>query len=204
MVADQLASRDIGDEQVLEAMRVVPRHLFVPIEMRWFAYQDSPLPIGLNQTISQPYIVALMTQLCDPSKDEKALEVGTGSGYQAAVLSRLVSEVYTVEIIPELARRAKGTLSQLGYNNVFVRQSDGYQGWPEMAPFDIVLVTAAAPVIPGPLIDQLGEGGRLIMPVGEIGGVQVLTLLTKKNGKVEERQVTGVRFVPMTGKVLLQ
>jgi len=202
MVVHQLASRDIDDERVLSVMREVPRHLFVPPEMRIFAYQDSPLPIGLNQTISQPYIVALMTQLADPSGDEKALEIGTGSGYQAAVLSRLVDRVYTVEIIPELARRAEKTLKEVGCDNVFVRPGDGYQGWAEEAPFDIVLVTAAARVVPQPLIEQLAEGGRLVMPVGETGGVQVLTRLTKENGKIKEERILGVRFVPMTGEVL--
>ncbi len=201
MVVHQLASRDIDDQRVLEAMRRIPRHLFVPPEMRAFAYQDSPLPIGLNQTISQPYIVALMTQLALPRKDDKALEVGTGSGYQAAVLSRLVSEVYTIEIIPELAERAGAILKELAYENVHVREGDGYRGWPEKAPFDIVLVTAAADVIPEPLIEQLAEGGRLIMPVGEIGGIQVLTRLTKKEGRIEKEQISGVRFVPMTGEV---
>jgi protein-L-isoaspartate(D-aspartate) O-methyltransferase len=204
MVANQLASRDIDDKRVLEVMGQVPRHLFVPAGMRAYAYQDNPLPIGLNQTISQPYIVALMTQLADPSEDNKALEVGTGSGYQAAVLSRLVNEVYTIEIIPGLAERARTILKELGYENVFVRQGDGYQGWPENAPFDIVLVTAAATVIPEPLIEQLAEGGRLIMPVGEVGGVQVLTRLTKKDGKIEKERVLGVRFVPMTGEVQKQ
>lgn len=200
MVEQQLASRDIENRRVLEAMREVPRHFFVPAAMRALAYQDSPLPIGSGQTISQPYIVALMTQLADPSEDKKALEVGTGSGYQAAVLSRLVSEVYTIEIVPELVERSKRVLKELGYDNVFVRQGDGYQGWPEEAPFDIVLVTAAAPRIPQPLIEQLAEGGRLIMPVGQIDGVQVLTRLTRRNGKLEEERVLGVRFVPMTGE----
>jgi len=204
MVTSQLASRDIDNERVLEVMERVPRHLFVPEGMRAYAYQDSPLPIGLNQTISQPYIVALMTQLANPSKEMKALEIGTGSGYQAAVLSRLVNEVYTVEIIPELAERAESVLKELGYENVFVRQGDGYLGWPEKGPYDIVLVTAAAEVIPEPLIEQLSEGGRLIMPVGEVGGIQVLTRLTKKNGEIERERVLGVRFVPMTGQVLQQ
>jgi protein-L-isoaspartate(D-aspartate) O-methyltransferase len=204
MVARQLASRDIEHPRVLEVMGQVPRHLFVPESMRAFAYQDSPLPIGLNQTISQPYIVALMTQLAQPFENMKALEIGTGSGYQAAVLSRLVKEVYTVEIIPELADRAKSTLNECGYENVFIRQGDGYQGWPENGPFDIVLVTAAAETIPEPLIDQLAEGGRLIMPVGEVGGIQVLTRLTKKDGKIREERVLGVRFVPLTGQALEQ
>jgi protein-L-isoaspartate(D-aspartate) O-methyltransferase len=182
-------------------MAEVPRHLFVPAAMRSFAYQDSPLPIGLSQTISQPYIVALMTQLAEPNKDDRALEIGTGSGYQAAVLSRLVGNVYSVEIIPELAERSRATLDSLGYTNVSVRQGDGYEGWPEEAPFDVVLVTAAAKIIPKPLVEQLAEGGRLIMPIGETGGVQVLTRLRKKNGKIEKERILGVRFVPMTGEV---
>jgi protein-L-isoaspartate(D-aspartate) O-methyltransferase len=201
MVAYQLAARDIDDERVLEAMSEVPRHLFVPDEMRAYAYRDSPLPIGLNQTISQPYIVALMTQLADPGGEKKALEVGTGSGYQAAVLSRLVKRVFSIEIVPELASRAQSVLAELGYSNVSVRQGDGYRGWPEEAPFDIIMVTAAAEVIPEPLIEQLAEGGRLIMPVGEIGGIQVLTRLTKTKDKIKKERVLGVRFVPMTGEV---
>ena len=201
MVVRQLASRDIHDARVLEAMREVPRHRFVPEGMRPYAYQDSPLPIGLQQTISQPYIVALMTQLAEPSEEKKALEVGTGSGYQAAVLSRVVKQVFSVEIIPELAERARGTLEELNYDNVQVRHGDGYRGWPEEAPFDIVLVTAAAAVIPEPLIEQLAEGGKLVMPVGETDGVQVLTRLTKRSGKIESERIMGVRFVPMTGKV---
>lgn len=204
MVAYQLAARDIADKRVLEAMTEVPRHLFVPESMRALAYQDSPLPIGLNQTISQPYIVALMTQLAEPKENDKALEVGTGSGYQAAVLSRLVESVYSIEIVAELAERAKSVLNGLGYANVVVQQGDGYKGWPEEAPFDIVLVTAAAKVIPEPLIEQLAEGGRLIMPVGETAGVQVLTRLTKKNGSIQKEEILGVRFVPMTGEVLLR
>ena len=204
MVAQQLAARDIEDERVLQAMAEVPRHRFVPEGMRPFAYQDSPLPIGLEQTISQPYIVALMTQLADPAEGKKALEVGTGSGYQAAVLSRLVDKVYSIEIIPELAERAESILTELGYSNVSVRQGDGYQGWPEEAPFDIILVTAAAEVVPEPLIEQLAEGGRLIMPVGEMGGVQVLTRLIKKGGQIRRERILGVRFVPMTGEVLKQ
>ncbi len=201
MVETQLKSRDIQDERVLEAMKKVPRHLFMPASVRQYAYIDSPVPIGQGQTISQPYIVGLMTQTVDPKPGDRALEVGTGSGYQAAVLGELVQEVYTIEIIPALAERAEKTLSEWGYDNVEVRQGDGYQGWPEQAPFDIILVTAAPEVIPQPLIDQLAEGGRLVVPVGAQGEIQTLTLLTKEQGEVKRTYITDVRFVPMTGEV---
>jgi len=201
MVATQLRARDIRDSRVLDAMREVPRHLFVPEEIRHMAYQDSPLPIGLNQTISQPYIVALMTQLAEPRAGDRAFEVGTGSGYQAAVLSRLVGEVYTVEIIEPLADRARTVLEEVGYENVHVRAGDGYAGWPEEAPFDIILVTAAAPRVPEPLVEQLREGGRLVIPVGAPTAVQQLILLRKEGGRLRERRVIPVRFVPMTGQV---
>lgn len=201
MVATQLRARDIRDSRVLDAMREVPRHLFVPEEIRHLAYQDSPLPIGLNQTISQPYIVALMTQLAEPRAGDRAFEVGTGSGYQAAVLSRLVGEVYTVEIIEPLADRARTVLEEVGYENVHVRAGDGYAGWPEEAPFDIILVTAAAPRVPEPLVEQLREGGRLVIPVGAPAAVQQLILLRKEGGRLRERRVIPVRFVPMTGQV---
>jgi len=201
MVLQQLEARDIHNHRVLQAMREVPRHFFIPESWRSQAYGDYPLPIGLNQTISQPYIVALMTQLADPKKDYRALEIGTGSGYQAAVLSRLVSEVYTVEIVPELAERAGKTLKELGYTNVFVRSGDGYKGWPENGLFDLIMITAAAPRIPDPLIEQLAENGRLVMPLGEPGWVQQLIILEKKEGKVRRRDSILVRFVPMTGEV---
>jgi protein-L-isoaspartate(D-aspartate) O-methyltransferase len=201
MVETQLESRDIQSERVLEAMKKVPRHLFMPASVRQYAYVDSPVPIGQGQTISQPYIVGLMTQTVDPKPGDRALEVGTGSGYQAAVLGELVQEVYTIEIITELAERAGKTLSELGYDNVEVRQGDGYQGWPEKAPFDIILVTAAPEIIPQPLIDQLAEGGRLVVPVGPQGEIQTLTLVTKEKGEVQRTHITGVRFVPMTGEV---
>jgi protein-L-isoaspartate(D-aspartate) O-methyltransferase len=199
MVESQLESRNISNRRVLETMGTVPRHLFMPLEAREYAYVDNPVPIGEEQTISQPYIVALMTQVADPASRDRALEIGTGSGYQAAVLSKLVAEVYTIEIIPALAERARETLSQLGYGNVEVRQGDGYQGWPEKAPFEIILVTAAAREIPAPLIEQLAEKGRLVMPVGRVGGIQKLILLTKSNGQVRKTFITDVRFVPMTG-----
>ncbi len=201
MVETQLKSRDIQSERVLEAMKKVPRHLFMPESVRQYAYIDSPVPIGQEQTISQPYIVGLMTQAVDPKPGDRALEVGTGSGYQAAVLGELVQEVYTIEIILDLAERAGKTLSELGYDNVEVRQGDGYQGWPEKAPFDIILVTAAPEIIPQPLIDQLAEGGRLVVPVGPQGEIQTLTLVTKEKGEVQRTHLTGVRFVPMTGEV---
>ena len=201
MVETQLKSRDIRNERVLEAMKKVPRHLFMPASVRQYAYVDSPIPIGQSQTISQPYIVALMTQTVDPKPGDRSLEVGTGSGYQAAVLGELVQEVYTIEIIPDLAERAEKALAELGYDNVEVRQGDGYQGWPEKAPFDIILITAAPEEIPQPLIDQLAEGGRLVVPVGPQGEVQTLTLVTKEKGEVKRAYITDVRFVPMTGEV---
>lgn len=200
MVQLHLEARDIENRRVLEAMKTVPRHRFVPARVREYSYADNPLPIGQKQTISQPYIVALMSQVADPKPKDRALEIGTGSGYQAAVLAELVQEVYTIEIIPELAQRSEKLLSELGYENVRLRQGDGYQGWPDKAPFDIILVTAAAPKIPEPLLEQLAERGRLVMPVGSTGGVQVLTLVTKKDGKLRRELITGVRFVPLTGK----
>lgn len=201
MVESQLRSRDIWDRKVLETMGKVPRHEFVPQAVKHLAYEDHPLPIGLRQTISQPYIVALMTQLADPRKEAKALEIGTGSGYQAAVLAELVDQVYTIEIVPELARRSATLLKRLGYENVFARAGDGYLGWPEAAPFDVILVTAAAGRIPEPLQEQLAEGGRLVIPVGDPGRVQKLLLLTKEEGRIRRQDVLSVRFVPMTGKI---
>ena len=200
MVELQLESRDIHNRRVLEVMRKVPRHLFMPAGVRQYAYVDSPVPIGEEQTISQPYIVALMTQTVDPQPHHRVLEIGTGSGYQAAVLAELVGEVYTIEIIAVLAERARQTLADLGYDNVEVLHGDGYQGWPEKAPFDIILVTAAPEEIPQPLIDQLAEGGKLVAPVGEVGGIQALTLLTRKEGEIHTTHITDVRFVPMTGE----
>jgi protein-L-isoaspartate(D-aspartate) O-methyltransferase len=201
MVRQQLEARDINNPRVLQAMREVPRHLFIPPEWRSQAYGDYPLPIGLGQTISQPYIVALMTQLSDPREEYRALEVGTGSGYQAAVLGKLVKEVYTIEIVPDLAERARETLEENGFKNVFVKAGDGYQGWKEKSPFDLVLITAAAPRIPDPLVEQLAEGGRMVMPLGEPGWIQQLIILEKKDGKLKRRDSISVRFVPMTGEV---
>ena len=202
MVAEQLAGpgRDIRDGRVLEAMRKVPRHEFVPAEMRAHAYRDRPLPIGQGQTISQPYIVAFMTEQLQPRRTDRVLEIGTGSGYQAAVLAELVAEVYSIEIVEALARRASRDLRRLGYTNVFTRSGDGYLGWPEKAPFDAVIVTCAPERIPQPLVDQLKEGGRMIIPVGPDGGVQELYLLEKREGEVRKRAVLPVRFVPMTRK----
>jgi len=202
MVTEQLASpgRDIRDPRVLRAMGKVPRHEFVPADLRAYAYRDRPLPIGYEQTISQPYIVAFMTEKLRPSPEDRVLEVGTGSGYQAAVLSELVKEVYTIEIVDELAKRAARDLRRLGCTNVFPRAGDGYLGWPEKAPFDAVIVTCAPERIPRPLVDQLKEGGRMIIPVGPDGGVQELYLLEKRQGRIEKRAVLPVRFVPMTRK----
>jgi len=196
MVESQIAQRGIKDKSVLDAMRKVPRHLLVPEKVRPYAYDDMPLPIGEGQTISQPYIVALMTELIKPNKDMKVLEIGTGSGYQAAVLAEIVREVYTIEIFESLGIRAERDLIALGYKNIHVRVGDGYKGWPEQAPFDAIIVTAAPEEIPQPLIDQLAEGGRMIIPVGEVGKVQQLILGEKSKGKFKTRFVSSVRFVP--------
>lgn len=199
MVEEQIRSRGVTAPRVLAAMETVPRHLFVPDAERGNAYADRPLPIGARQTISQPYIVALMTSLLDVQPGDRILEVGTGSGYQAAVLSRLARKVYSVEILEPLANRARRTLSVVGYNNVHVRVGDGYKGWPEEAPFDGIIVTAAAPRVPEPLLRQLKPGGRLVIPVGE--GYQDLEVLTKRaDGGFDRTKVLPVRFVPMTGE----
>jgi len=191
----------ITDERVLEAMRAVPRHRFVPLALQNDAYKDTPLPIGHDQTISQPYIVALMTQLLEPRPGDVVLEVGTGSGYQAAVLAEIVDRVYTIEIVRPLGERAREALEDTGYDNVFVRIGDGYQGWPNHAPFDAIIVTAAPEHVPQPLIDQLKPGGRMVIPVGERYGTQELRLLTKReDGALDERVIEAVRFVPMTGQ----
>ncbi len=198
MVNKQLQMRDITNKEVLNAMRIVPRHHFVPEEMQAHAYDDSPLPIGHKQTISQPYIVALMTQLAEVKPGDRVLEIGTGSGYQAAVLAELGAEVYSIEIIEPLAVRATETLDALGYKNVHVRHGDGYKGWPEHAPFDAVMVTAAPPEIPEPLKAQLKLSGRLVIPVGR--DVQELRVITRTETGFDEQRVTAVRFVPMTGR----
>ncbi len=198
MVREQMEARDIRDPRVLAAMRAVPRHLFVPVDERPFSYTDRPLAIGEGQTISQPYIVALMTQLLHLQGGEKVLEVGTGSGYQAAVLEAMGTRVFSIEIICPLAERAGKTLEAAGYRNVTVRCGDGYRGWPEQAPFDAVIVTAAPDHIPQPLVDQLKDEGLMVIPVGEIH--QELVLLRKRGGKVIEQDIIPVRFVPMTGE----
>ena len=197
MVQAQIVARGISDPGTLRAMGRVPRHLFVPASQASDAYSDRPLPIGYSQTISQPFIVAYMTELAKPAKGKKALEVGTGSGYQAAILAEIIDSVYTVEIIPELAREATARLKMLGYDNIVTRYGDGYRGWPEKAPFDIILVTAAADHIPEPLKEQLADGGRLVMPVGNPSTVQQLIVLTKRKGKITEQHLEPVRFVPL-------
>ncbi len=201
MVEKDLRGRGIKDQRVLEAMSLVPRHLFVAKRQRPSAYQDRPLPIGEHQTISQPYIVALMTELLELKGGEKVLEVGTGSGYQAAVLSRIVREVYTIEIIPSLAERAKETLAQLGYSNVWVKAGDGFFGWEEKGPFDAILVTASAKKIPDPLWHQLREEGRLVMPLEGERQRQRLVRVRKIAGRRHVEDITGVIFVPMTGTI---
>jgi protein-L-isoaspartate(D-aspartate) O-methyltransferase len=200
MVEQQLVARDITDEAVLAAMRRVPRERFVAPEDVRHAYGDHPLPIGFGATISQPYIVALMTQLARVRPGDRVLDVGTGSGYQAAVLAEMGAEVYGVEVVPELAERAAQVLAELGYTRVHVRAGDGYRGWPEAAPFHAIIVAAAAPTVPRPLLDQLDIGGRLVIPVG--GLVQDLEVIEKRpDGRLYREAVIPVRFVPMVGEV---
>jgi protein-L-isoaspartate(D-aspartate) O-methyltransferase len=196
MVQQQIAARGVQDSSVLAAMREVPRHRFVPEHLRGLSYADRPLPIGEGQTISQPFIVAYMTEALGVSRTHTVLEIGTGSGYQAAVLSRLARTVYTIEIVPELARRATATLKELGYDNVLVREGDGYAGWPERAPFDRIMVTAAPELVPQPLIEQLATGGRMVIPVG--GSEQWITIIEKTPRGVVQRRTIEVRFVPFT------
>lgn len=200
MVEEQLASRDITNRRVLEVMLTVPRHLFVLPQYINMAYEDTPLPIDEGQTISQPYIVALMTQCLDLKGDEKVLEIGTGSGYQAAVLAHLCQEVYTIEIRENLAKKAADLLSRLGYQNIHVKCADGYFGWPEKAPFDAIMVTCAANHLPPPLLEQLKEGGRLVIPLGSTLYFQTLTLVIKEGKKPKVEYISGVRFVPMIGE----
>ncbi|HVX67052.1 MAG TPA: protein-L-isoaspartate(D-aspartate) O-methyltransferase [Bryobacteraceae bacterium] len=198
MVREQIEARGVQDRAVLEAMRAIPRELFMPPGVRAHAYADSPVPIGHGQTISQPYIVAAMTELLRVTRQDRVLEIGTGSGYQAAVLSRLARHVYSIEIVPELARSAAETLRTTGCENVTVRTGDGYRGWPEEAPFTRVILTAAPPEIPQTLIDQLAAGGRLVAPEGESALDQQLVVIEKgRDGKLTRRSVMGVRFVPM-------
>lgn len=198
MVEHQIVTRDVRDPRVLEVMRKVPRHKFVPPELAQRAYEDNPLPIGQGQTISQPYIVAYMTEQLQVQPKSRVLEIGTGSGYQAAVLAELGAEVYTIEIVPELAESAKKTLAALGYRNVHVRAGDGYRGWPEAAPFDRIIVTAAPDHIPQPLIDQLAPDGRMVIPVGDY--FQQMTIVTKGPRGIVQQRTIDVLFVPMTGE----
>ena len=198
MVEEQLGRHGIADPAVLRAMSRVPRHEFVPPPLRRYAYDDRPLPIGHAQTISQPYVVAFMTEKLAPKTADRVLEIGTGSGYQAAILSGLVKEVYSVEIVEPLARRAEADLARLGYDNIKVRHGDGYQGWPEAAPFDAIIVTCAPDHVPQALVDQLKVGGRMIIPVGELDE-QNLFLLRKRGNSLQREAVLPVRFVPMTG-----
>ncbi|MCM8780942.1 MAG: protein-L-isoaspartate(D-aspartate) O-methyltransferase [Candidatus Omnitrophica bacterium] len=198
MVKEQIEARGIKDKNVLEVMLKVERHKFVPPEIRHLSYEDGPLPIGSGQTISQPYIVALMTELLSLKPQDRVLEIGTGSGYQAAILAELSKEVYTIEILPELAGRAERLLGELGYKNIKVKCADGYLGWPEFAPFDAIIVTCAPDEIPAILIEQLAENGRMVIPVGE--EFQMLKLITKKFGEIKERDIIPVRFVPMIKK----
>jgi protein-L-isoaspartate(D-aspartate) O-methyltransferase len=200
MVADQIRARGVRDPLVLRAMAEVPRHLFVPAESVAEAYEDHPLAIGDGQTISQPFIVALMTERLALGPESKVLEIGAGSGYQAAVLARIAAEVFTIEIHEALARRAASTLERLGVRNVEVRSGDGFFGWPEEAPFDGIMITCAVPDVPPALFAQLKEGGRLVAPLGDPRTYQVLTLVAKRRGKAVREQVLDVRFVPMTGE----
>lgn len=198
MVREQMEARGIRDAGVLRAMRETPRHRFVPPLLRAHACDDTPLPIGHGATISQPFIVALMTELLEPGKQDNVLEIGTGSGYQAAVLAQLARRVYTIEIVPELARQAGALLAELGYSNVTVREGDGYRGWPEQAPFERIILTAAPPEVPQTLIDQLARGGRLVAPVGSAWREQELVVIDKTaSGALRRRTASAVQFVPM-------
>ncbi|MFT4303856.1 MAG: protein-L-isoaspartate(D-aspartate) O-methyltransferase [Candidatus Woesearchaeota archaeon] len=202
MIENQLKARDITDEKVLNAMKKVERHKFVPESIKNNAYQDNPLPIGHGQTISQPYIVALMTQLAEVKQNYKALEIGAGSGYQAAILAELINEVYTIEIIEELAESSKKVLKELEYTNVKVKHADGYYGWKEHAPFNIIMITAASNHVPPPLLEQLADGGKLIIPLGDIRRFQTLTIVTRKGDEYSTEFISNVRFVPMTGRAM--
>ena len=197
MVARQIVARGVRNASVIEAMRAVPRHCFIPERFEQNAYYDSPVPIGHGQTISQPYIVAIMSQLLDVKPGQRVLEVGTGSGYQAAVLAAMGIEVFTIEIVAPLGKKAAQTLRRLGYGNVRTRIGDGYKGWPKQAPFDGIIVTAAPSRIPQPLKDQLAEKGRMVIPVGPVNGIQQLYLLRKVDGKITQEKILDVRFVPM-------
>ena len=200
MVKEQLLPRGIRNPEVLRAMQAVKRHLFVPEGRRRSAYGDHPLPIGEGQTISQPYMVALMTQLLSVEKDSRVLEVGTGSGYQTAVLAEIAKSVWSIEIIASLGKSAETRLAKLGYKNVHVRIGDGYAGWPENGPFDGIIVTCACPEAPKPLVEQLAEGGKMIIPIGKTLTYQTLTLFEKKKGKLERKDIAGCVFVPLLGE----
>ena len=202
MVAGQIRDRGISDERVLSAMVRIPRHLFVPERSARYAYEDHPLPIGEGQTISQPYIVALMTESLRLDRHSRVLEIGTGSGYQAAVLSKVAGEVYTIEIRKKLHRKAAHLFASRGLTTIRTRHGDGYFGWPEKAPFDAIMITAAVDHIPPPLLDQLTNGGRLVLPLGNPFSYQNLVLVTKRDEDYTVRQITGVLFVPMTGRAL--
>ena len=198
MVERQIRQRGVTDTRVLSAMETIPRERFVPPDAQAQAYEDVPLAIGFNQTISQPYIVAYMTEVLDVRESHRVLEIGTGSAYQAAVLGKLAREVWTVEIVPELAAAATGQLRNLGLINMHVRLGDGYSGWPEQAPFDRIMVTAAPDEIPGPLVEQLAVGGRLVIPVGSQGGPQWMTVVEKSTNGVVQNRTIPVQFVPLT------
>jgi protein-L-isoaspartate(D-aspartate) O-methyltransferase len=202
LVQKHIKAKGISDSRVLAAMQAVPRHKFVPQDLLSVAYADRPLPIGEGQTISQPYVVALMTQILQLSTDDRVLEIGTGSGYQAAVLAKVAGTVYSIEIKEKLYRRASKTLKSLGYGNVKTRHGDGYYGWPQAAPFDAVMITAAVDHIPPPLLKQLKEGGKLALPLGNPFSYQNLVLVTKQGDDLIVKQITGVLFVPMTGYAL--
>ena len=201
MVEQQIALRGVRDQRVLDAIRKVPRHMFVPPEFVPEAYNDYPLPVGKGQTTSQPYIVAQMTELLELKREERVLEIGTGSGYQAAILSLLCAEVFTVEFVEELARTATERLKELGYRNIHVRAGDGYDGWPDEAPFEGIVVTAATPIVPEPLKAQLAASGRLVVPVGSEFGDQTLTLYRRQGREFKAVPIEPVRFVPLRGKV---
>lgn len=200
MVEEQIRQRGITDPAVLEAMLKVPRHLFVPRDLRMFSYEDRPLPIGEGQTISQPYIVAYMIDALEPKDSDRVLEIGTGSGYAAAVLSRVVKEVYTIERVERLAQKAGQVLKQLGYDNIVTRTGDGSLGWPEAAPFDGIIVSAGAPVVPDALAEQLAPGGRLVIPVGDRVYQNLVRVRRKDNGELVQEYLAGVCFVPLIGE----